>query len=786
MSGGKPIAFSGELCDFSTTLHWQFSMKKLIITRLSLAVMCALPVAAGGQQGLTLKSQPALLVIPPSVREEVPLFIEADRLQGRQDRDTEAEGNVWFRKRGQAVYTDWLRYDKLAGEVAAQGSVRMELGADVVEGARLRYNLESDRGFMDNPRYTLHKTSEPGGPWALFLETDARGTAERILFEGPGQYRAERAEHTSCGPGNDDWYLRAGDLRIDKERDVGVARDASIVFLGTPIFYSPYLSFSLHQERKSGFITPHYGSTDKGGAEITIPYYWNIAPNRDATLSPRIMTRRGVLVGTEFRYLDPTYLGAARVDVLPDDRLFEGQTRWAYLVKHTQTLPGGWSGALNLLRASDNTYFTDLSTQIAQTSQVQLPSDLTIGHGGTWGGAGSYGLSALVQRWQTLQPDPLQPVTPQYNRLPQLTLTASRQEVLRSDFDFYGQYTTFDHPTFTNGSRVVAYPSLSVPLQTAYASVTPKLGVNFTRYLIDPNAAGFTDQSRTLPVFSTDSSVVFERPTTIGGTPFLQTLEPRLYYVYIPFRDQNSIPVFDSAQQDINFTTIYSENQFSGWDRINDANQLTFGVTSRFIGADTGAERLRVGIAQRFYFETQQVTLPGVAARTSASSDLLAALSGAVAPHLRAEAGLQYSTSSSQTQKFNIGARYQPAPGRVLNVTYRETINTLRQTDVSTQWPVGRGWTGLARWNYSLLDERTVEGLLGAEYNGDCWVLRVVAHRFATTTQQTSTTFFLQLELNGVSRIGSNPMETLRRNISGYARLDPRSPRPDDASLPYY
>jgi len=761
-------------------------MKKLIITRLSLAVICALPGAAVGQQGLTLKSQPALLVIPPSVKEDVPLFLEADRLQGRQDQDTEAEGNVWFRKRGQAIYTDWLRYDKPAGEVAAQGNVRMELGADVVEGARLRYNLESGRGFMESPRYTLHKASEPGGPRALFRETDARGTAERILFEGPGQYRAERAEYTSCGPGNDDWYLRAGDLQIDKERDVGVARDASVVFLGTPIFYSPYLSFSLHQARKSGFITPHYGSTDKGGAEITIPYYWNIAPNRDATVSPRIMTRRGVLVHGEFRYLEPTYLGEARAEVLPEDSAKGGEQRRAYFVRHNQTLPSGWSGALNLQRVSDDTYFTDLSTQIAVTSQVQLPSDLTIGRGGTWGGASSYGLSALVQRWQTLQPDPLQPVTPPYNRLPQLTLTAARQEVLRSDFDFYGQYTTFDHPTLTTGTRVLGYPSLSVPLQTAYAKVTPKFGVNLARYLIDANAAGFTDQDRAVPVFTTDSSVVFERPTAIGGAPFLQTLEPRLYYVYIPFRDQSGIPVFDSAQQDVNFATIYSENQFSGWDRINDANQLTFGVTSRFIGTDTGAERLRVGVAQRFYFDTQQVTLPGVPARTSSSSDLLAALSGAVAPHLRMDAGLQYSTTSSQTQKFNIGARYQPLPGRVLNLTYRETINTLRQTDFSTQWPVGWGWTGLARWNYSLLDERTLEGLVGAEYNGDCWVLRVVAHRFATTTQQTSTTFFLQLELNGVSRIGSNPMETLRRNIGGYARLDPRAPRPDDASLPYY
>ncbi len=415
-----------------------------------------------------------------------------------------------------------------------------------------------------------------------------------------------------------------------------------------------------------------------------------------------------------------------------------------------------------------------------------LPREGSLGRGGTWGGSGSYGFSALVQRWQTLQVDPLVPVTPPYSRAPQLTLTAARPEVLRSDFDFYGQYVGFDHPTLVNGTRVMAYPSLSVPLQTAYAYVTPKLGFNLTRYFIDPHPTGFADQTRSLPTFTADGGVVFERPTTIGGAPFVQTLEPRLYYVYIPFRDQSRIPVFDAGQQDINFATIYSENQFAGWDRINDANQLTLGVTTRLLSTDTGAERLRAGVAQRYYFVTQRVALPGVPVRTSTSSDLLAALSGAVSPHWVAEAGWQYSTNFSQTQKFNVGARYQPAPGKVLNLSYRETLNSIRQTDVSTQWPLGRGWVGLGRWNFSLREQRMLEGLIGAEYNGGCWVLRVVAHRFATATQQTSTTFFVQLELNGVSRIGSNPLETIQRNIGGYFRADPRSPRPGEPQTPYY
>lgn len=761
-------------------------MHKQRFTRLSLAVMCALPLAAGAQQGLRLKSQPTLTLTPPAEGEALPLFFEADRLQGRNDRETEAEGNVRLRRRGQAVYADRLRYDKSSDELAAEGQVRIESGPDVVEGGRLQYNLGSSRGAMEQPAYTLRKTAPAPGERQLFREADARGTAERILFEGPGQYRAQRTQYTACEPGNDDWYLRARELTIDKERDVGVARDASIAFMGVPIFYSPYFTFSLHQQRKSGILTPHYGSTTTGGAELTVPYYWNIAPNRDATISPRFMTRRGVLLNNEFRYLEPNYLGEVRAEVLPEDNARDGAQRWAYNIRHSQSLPQGWSGALDLQRVSDDTYFTDLSTQIAVTSQVLLPQQAVIGRVAPWGDSGNYGLSALAQRWQALQVDPLAPVTPPYNRLPQLTLTGTRQELLYTDFDFYGQYVGFDHPTQVNAKRMLAYPSVSLPLQTAYAYVTPKLGVNVTRYSIGQNTGGFTDRERTLPIFSTDSSMIFERDTSFGGAPYLQTLEPRLYYVYVPFRDQNGIPVFDSGPQDVNFATIYSENQFAGWDRINDANQLTAGVTSRFVATESGAERLRAGLAQRYYFSRQQVTLPGVAARTSNNSDLLAALSGTIARNWTADVGLQYSTYSSQTQKLNVGTRYQPRPGSVLNLSYRETINTLRQTDISTQWPMGGGWTGLARWNYSLLDNRTLEALVGTEYRAGCWSLRLVAHRFAITTQQASTTFFLQLELNGLSRIGSNPMETLRRNIAGYARLDPNAQRPDERTSPSY
>jgi LPS-assembly protein len=304
--------------------------------------------------------------------------------------------------------------------------------------------------------------------------------------------------------------------------------------------------------------------------------------------------------------------------------------------------------------------------------------------------------------------------------------------------------------------------------------------MHLTKYFIDPNTTGFQDTTRTIPTLSVDSGVVFERQAKVGNTAMIQTLEPRAYYVYIPFRDQNGIPNFDSGLQDVNFATIYSENQFAGSDRINDANQLTLGVSTRFLDAATGSELLRAGVAQRFYFDTQQVTLPGTLVRTSSSSDLLAAVSGSLWRNWLADAGVQYSTDSSQLQKVNAGIRYQPAPGKVVNASYRETLNQVRQTDVSFQWPVHGNWTLVGRWNYSLLDKVSLEALAGVEYNGDCWELRVIAHRFVTATAQTTSTFFVQLELNGVSRLGSNPLEALRRSIGGFVR-DPRAPTPQES-----
>ena len=714
--------------------------------------------AHAAESGIGLRLDRAMQTPPLDDKERLPVFVEADELRGKHEQEVEARGNVRLRTRARAVAADWLFYDQRSEEVEAVGNVVIEHGVDVVEGTRLKLNIETEQGFMKQPKFRLG-------------EQNARGEAHEFLFVGKNRYRSERTSYTTCGPGQDDWFIRAGELDIDKNTEVGTAHDATVEFLGTTILYTPWIDFSLSDARKSGFLSPTFATSGKSGLEFSIPYYWNIAPNRDATITPHVLAKRGLMVGSQFRYLERSYTGELRLEALPNDRQANDDTRWAAFLRHNQTW-GPWALAVNVQKVSDDNYFRDLSTQIQATSTTLLPREATLLRGGTLGSSGNWAFTGMMQRWQTLQ-DPQAPITPPYDRLPQLTLTTNSYDVLGTDVGFIGNYVDFHHPTLVTGRRMVAYPSVSLPLQTSFAYVMPKAGVHYTRYDLDPSATtAIRDADRTVPIASTEAGLIMERDTLIKGKTFLNTLEPKIYYVYIPTRNQNSLPNFDTAVSDINFASIYAENQFSGQDRINDANQLTMGVTSRLLDPETGIEQLRVGVAQRYYFKNQEVTLPGQVPRTSSSSDILAALSGRVAPHVIAEAGVQYDTEFSQTNKLAVGARYQPDFGKVLNAGYRFIRNTLENVDVSAQWPIYRGWIGVGRANYSLMDRRIAEGLAGFEYNGGCWVLRVVTSTVAVGKGDSSRSIYVQLELNGVARVGSNPLDVLKQNIAGYTKIN--------------
>ncbi|MBP7525472.1 MAG: LPS-assembly protein LptD, partial [Propionivibrio sp.] len=343
--------------------------------------------------------------------------------------------------------------------------------------------------------------------------------------------------------------------------------------------------------------------------------------------------------------------------------------------------------------------------------------------------------------------------------------------------------------TFIDGisaNRMVLYPQLSLPYVTPGWYVTPKIGVNYRKYSISGQQGSTPDSiSVTLPIFSIDSGMTFERPSNWFGRDYTQTLEPRLYYLNIPYEDQSDIPLFDTSVADFNFAQIFSENQFAGWDRISDANQLTAAATTRLIEPNTGAEVMRAMLGQRFYFKQSRVGLNSTVDESEDNlwekSDVLAAFSGQVLPRVYADLAWQYNVSDREIKRYSMGARYQPEPGKVLNAAYRYSIDAnspIDQIDVSGQWPISGRWHAVGRLNYSLQDDendqggRIIESIAGLEYNGGCWVLRGVVRRAALTEADASTSFFIQLELNDFSRIGSNPLNLLKRNIQGYSPIN--------------
>ncbi|MGD8788723.1 MAG: LPS-assembly protein LptD, partial [Burkholderiales bacterium] len=676
--------------------------------------------------------------------EESPLTIEADEITGTQEREIEASGNVVLRRAGEAVFAEYLHYDFLQEEVTAEGNLRFEHEGVVVTGTGLRYNLADSTGEMEQVKYYL-------------TEANSHGEASRLIAQSNEKVRVEDATYTNCEVGKEDWYLRAKRIDLDQSRDLGVARNSSVVFKGVPILYSPYLDFSLSGSRKSGFLPPSIGSTGQTGFDVTQPYYFNIAPNYDATIAPRYMARRGTQLGTEFRYLKPSLNGELQAQYLEKDRVTD-ETRWAYAIRHNQKFGENTTGYINMLGVSDSTYFTDLSNQIAATSLTNLPREGGLSYNGGW-----WNLRARVQDFQTLQ-DPDAPITPPYAQIPEINLLATRPTNLGLDMRVVGQVVDFQHPTLINARRDILYPSFSLPLRNSYFYVTPKVGYSYTHYTY--NDENFpSSQTRELPIVSVDSALTYEREATFFKSSFTQTLEPRIYYVYIPYVDQNDLPVFDTAELDFNLASIFTENQFSGGDRINDANQLTAAITSRLIDPRTGDERVRLTLGQRYYFEDQLVTLNSPP-RESNRSDVLLDAEGVIAQAWRFNTFFQYGAVDDQLERTNIAMQYRPEPGKVLNMAYRYIREQQDQVDLSSQWPLSSRWSGLARWNYSLEAEKILEGLVGLEYNAGCWTTRLVAHHFVTSANDYSTSFFLQLELNGVSRIGLNPLDTLRNNIS--------------------
>ena len=756
-----------------------------------------------------------LAAVPETIQPEAlpgAIEIEGDKLDLYLDRKMRASGNAVIRKGEQSVYGDNIEYDVQNDELQVNGNAKIELGGSQITGPSLKMRLSESIGEMrdasinlnkqynsaspnspvprndpnvytqskllnsqtsltDNPRIYQDDYREPATPIGQASIdprfNSSRGDAKAVLFEGQDKKRLLGARYTTCEPGVDDWYIKAKEIELDDYTQSGTAKNAYVEFKGVPLLYTPWLSFSFNNERKSGLLAPTVGTTSRSGFETLIPYYINIAPDMDATVGTRYLSKRGLQLQGEFRYLGEQYAGLNNLEYLDNDSL-TGERRYYANISHSHSFGSGWSAGYNIEKVSDDQYLSEMSTRIISTSRVNLPQEGRIDYvGDVWR------FNGLVQKYQTLDE-----INFPYERLPQLTLTGNKEGKYFTA-DLYSQLAYFDRnkdaPLAATGSRLALYPSISVPFTSSYGFITPKIGVHSTYYNLNDN--NFTvnganvsnnSDSRTLPIFSLDSGLFYERDLNVVKNSYTQTFEPRLFYVYIPNKTQDLLPIFDSALADLNMTTLFTENQFTGDDRINNANQLSLAFTSRMIDKESGSERIAATIGQRFYFEDQDVVLPGGARSQNNSSDIIAALTARLSNKWNVDAFWQYNTDDAGMVRTNLLARYNPEPGKAFNIGYRYTQQFLEQINISGQWPLSRGWYGVGRLNYSIRESSAIESIAGLEYDAGCWQARTVIQRVETATADANYGLFFQLELGGLASIGSNPLNLLRRDIPGY------------------
>jgi LPS-assembly protein len=741
----------------------------------------------------------------------LPIILRAQEIRARPDLEAVADGAVEFRRGGLSINADRLSYDQADDLASARGHVRVARDGAIYSGPELQLRVQRFEGFFLAPEFE-------------FTEFGAGGRADRVDFLDASRAWATNAIYTSCprdAPGMPDWVLETRRVKLDFDTNEGVAEGAVLRFLGTPILALPALSFPLSDERKSGWLPPTIVPVDsRNGTTFSMPYYWNIAPNRDATIAPRVLLRRGFGVDGEYRYLERSDNGMLGLQLLPDDHV-ANRSRGALQWRHEGSMSSGWRYSADINRVSDDGWWKDFPDAargltprlLSLRGAVERPFSLAVGEGLVY---------LRAQQWQALQGSDVL-LSPPYQRSPQLGLRASGAGAgfeLTAETEL-NRFTLPDgnfDPTRITGQRWHALGSISRPWREPGAWLVPKLSFNAATYRTDqPLADGRQSESRVIPSFSIDTGLEFERRSAGFGRTFRQTLEPRLLYVLTPYRAQSQLPNFDAAEKDFNFSSIYSENAFSGVDRVSDAHQVTAGVTSRLVDADTGAEALRMGLVQRFLFRDQRVTAkddgtPDGAPLTQRFSDLLLLASTHLVQKWTLDASLQYSPDIARPVRSIIGARYSPGPLRTVSATYRYTRGLSEQLEVGWQWPLrlssndspaamaaqsgvggaaarnggsggcGGSWYTVGRFNYSTKDRRFTDSILGAEYDAGCWIGRVVAERLSTGRSEASTRLLLQLELVGLSRIGSNPLKVLKDNIPGYRLLrdDRRLPTPTD------
>ena len=722
-----------------------------------------------------------------------PSYLSGEEIQGQIDDFIVVKKNAQLRRMGLSLKADTLKYNLVQGELDAIGEVALFREGELYLGKRLVLNPATMQGFFEKVSYD-------------FSRINGRGFAKKVKFIQHREIVLEEATFTTCSVNRPAWEVRSESILVDDIRSVAETENSALYWNKSKLLPLGNISFSISNKRKTGLLAPTFSINSKLGLDLTIPYYLNLAPNRDLTLFPRLVGKRGVKLGSEFRFLTSKQVGEFGVQFLPKDRITH-QDRWLARISHTYRLSSTHALGMNAIRVSDNDYFADFGSSVLAASQRILPA--TFQANGIYSG---WKYQTMFQRYQVLQ-DPGAPILPPYEWSPRIRLTKNKiKNLLDFDFDTTDsvELTHFTHPSMAEGTRFVAESNFSSPIQLGGLRLLPRAGVNFTSYShskdgsqeltrsrfgiekslmgVYANNVGKTTSSytRVLPSMSMEISSVLERKTFFRNKNYIHTVEPKLFYAFTPFVDQSNYPVFDSSSITSSLAQLLSENSFFGSDRIADKNYVTAALTTRFLEG-SGTERLRASVAQRYYFDQQRVVLPGQPVRSDNESDLFFETALRATKDISLTALGQYTVKLALWQSQIVGLRYTPKPGKAFSFDYRFTRNSVDSADFAFQSPILKNWYAIGRYNYSFQRRSEasgnqppglVEALVGLEYDGGCWVSRFVAQRYVTGASQSTNALFFQIELNGIARVGADPLNALRRGIPNYKMINHLTPLP--------
>ena len=720
------------------------------------AAQAADPLACENTLGIRL-SEDAPRAVPLDDPDAIEL--EAGRVEARLGESPTASlsGGIVLRRADKLAGADSARYDPETLSLYLSGDVRYEDPGTQIRSDSAEFEYESGRIGFSGAEFWMGSNN-------------SRGAADLLQISQDGLLQLDNVSYTTCPPGSNDWLLQASDIDLDSRSGTGTARGVKLRFQGIPILYAPYLSFPISEARKSGMLTPEIGSTSRSGNEIVVPLYWNIAPNYDATLTPRVLTDRGAQMQGQFRYLTKSHNGIVDAEYLSDDKL-DGESRSFISIDHTSLLLNRLRGKVEFREVSDNQYFEDLGSSLSTSTITHLNRSVRFDvH------TDKLSLFGQVQDYQTID-DAIVPEDEPYRRLPQLLARGSWPDLwLGSTINLDGEIVNFDRDVGVTGWRFNLAPELALPLTRPGLFFTPAIAVDYTSYdLSNPEPGQRDNPERVLPIASIDTGMVLERLINNSTRKRMQTIEPRLLYVHVPFEDQSDLPVFDTITPDLNLVQLFRKNRFLGVDRIADTDQLSVGITSRVLDVATGEELMSGTIGQIRYFNTSTVVLPSAPTFTDESSDYIAELRFLLLRNVNFDLGHQWGTSGDRgTTQSQARLQYRPATNRIINLAYRFRRDSLEQGDVSWSWPLSRKWNFVGRYNYSFRDEKALEEFYGLEYESCCWGLRLVSRRYISTRDGTrDTTYGLQLVLKGMASVGTAADKLLERGILGYS-ADPR------------